>query len=332
MEFVCPLCKGSLDADDEGYRCSACQRSYPTVCGIPDFRLESDPYISIDADRKKGLELENATRHRTFEQMLDYYYSTTPDDPSDLAKKWAERSMVDQEIARAYLELGGLYGVDAADKSLLDIGCSTGGLLIAASRRYGSVIGGSVIGVDVAFRWLVVCKARLRGENVRAKLVCANAERLPFPDCSLDVTTAFDVLEHVRDAAQAISEARRVSRPGAKSFFLTNNRYGRLREPHVGVFGVGFLPRARQAPYVARRRPDLREYKIQLRDAGELTRLFQDAAFSSFSVRPGSLYAPHKRGPLAARALAFYNRVRLLPGLRSLLRWTGPKLEVSAVR
>jgi ubiquinone/menaquinone biosynthesis C-methylase UbiE len=49
-------------------------------------------------------------------------------------------------------------------------------------------------------------------ENVT--FVCADATNLPFENSSFDVVTMFDLLEHVPDDAKAVSEAKRVLRPG----------------------------------------------------------------------------------------------------------------------
>lgn len=51
--FCCPQCRWALTVDSGAYRCSACQREYPMVFGIPDFRLFPDPYISFEDEYKK---------------------------------------------------------------------------------------------------------------------------------------------------------------------------------------------------------------------------------------------------------------------------------------
>ncbi|GAA2528882.1 class I SAM-dependent methyltransferase [Pilimelia columellifera] len=52
--------------------------------------------------------------------------------------------------------------------------------------------------------------ARERGLDVLRGDAC----RLPFGDASLDLVTAFDVIEHIEDDATAAAEIRRVLRPG----------------------------------------------------------------------------------------------------------------------
>ena len=66
LEFVCPLCKGDLSFHDESYTCAACDRTFPVIYGIPDFRVYPDPYIDLEADRAKGLRLAEAAKTRDF--------------------------------------------------------------------------------------------------------------------------------------------------------------------------------------------------------------------------------------------------------------------------
>ena len=84
--FVCPACKGALRQTDAAYACDACNRTYPIVLGIPDFRLETDPFITIEDDRRKALHLFEQGRERTFEELVRYYYGITPEDPPEIGR------------------------------------------------------------------------------------------------------------------------------------------------------------------------------------------------------------------------------------------------------
>ena len=53
-EFVCPRCKGELAANSTSYRCDRCAITYPVLFGIPDFRLRSDRYLSLEDERAKA--------------------------------------------------------------------------------------------------------------------------------------------------------------------------------------------------------------------------------------------------------------------------------------
>ena len=299
MTFVCPACKGPLLGE---YECRACGCDYPVIHGIPDFRLFPDPYIGIPQDRAKAAHLFEAAQTRSFRQMLDYYYSITAEDPGDLAKVWTAHALAETDIAAFLLRKAGIE----RGRALLDIGCSTGGLLIAAKRGFEIVAG-----VDVALRWLAIGALRLREAGVAAQLVCANAEALPFPVESFDTITSIDTVEHLRDAAAGMREAHRVATDPATILCATNNRYATLPDPQVHLWGVGWLPRAWQPGYVAWRRKDLHRYHIRMRSAREMDQLLRDAGFSMRGTEAAPLIAPHR--PKLESALDFYNTVRRAP-------------------
>ncbi|MCE5230920.1 class I SAM-dependent methyltransferase [bacterium] len=86
---------------------------------------------------------------------------------------------------------------------MLDLGCGTGMFL---QRRQAE---GDAIGTDIAPEALACCRGRGIG-----KLIQADAVRIPLADQSVDVVTAFDLIEHVSDDHELIAEVWRVLRPG----------------------------------------------------------------------------------------------------------------------
>lgn len=343
MIFVCPRCRGALRVHDAAYDCPSCARTFPIVCGIPDFRLAPDPYIGIEDDRRKAEHLFAHGATATFPDLLRHYYDVTPDDPPDLAARWIPRALAEPDIARLLLveygfipreravpPNGGHDGIppERGSDGLLDVGCSTGGLLVAAHGAFDTLAG-----VDVALRWLAVGRVRLRDAGVDATLVCANAEHLPFPGGAFAAVTCTDTLEHVADARAALAEARRVSAPGARVLATANNRLAPMPEPNIHLWGVAQLPRSWQARYVRWRRGDLHPYRIVLRTAGELRALAEAAGYADIRVEAGAVLAPHRGGGgsgFVPRVLAAYNRARRAPVMTWLLAKAGPKLAMTA--
>ncbi|MEW5871195.1 MAG: class I SAM-dependent methyltransferase [Chloroflexota bacterium] len=108
----------------------------------------------------------------------------------------------------------------------------------------------------------------------QAHILCAAGERLPFPDSHFDLILSHEVLEHVQDDRQAVSEMVRVLRPGGRIVIFAPNRgypfethgiYWRGRYRFGNIPLVNYLPR----PWRDRLAPHVRIYTRR-----DLARLF----------------------------------------------------------
>jgi ubiquinone/menaquinone biosynthesis C-methylase UbiE len=86
---------------------------------------------------------------------------------------------------------------------ILDIGFGTGAMLVFLSRY------GSVVGMDLSVE--AIRFARTRCDR---PMVLGDVLRVPLRTASVDLVTAFDIVEHVDDEAAALAELARVCRPG----------------------------------------------------------------------------------------------------------------------
>ncbi len=100
---------------------------------------------------------------------------------------------------------------------VLDIGCG-GGLLTNALAKQGH----QVYGIDSSLASLQIAREKDATSTVHYER--ADATALPFLDHSFDAVCAMDLLEHVEDPMQVITEASRVLRKGGLFFFHTFNR------------------------------------------------------------------------------------------------------------
>jgi ubiquinone/menaquinone biosynthesis C-methylase UbiE len=97
----------------------------------------------------------------------------------------------------------------AAGERALDVGCGPGVL----TRVLADVLGAeNVAAVDLSEPFLVACRARVPGADVRA----AAAESLPFEDGAFDVVLSQLVVNFLVDPVAGLRELQRVTRPGGR--------------------------------------------------------------------------------------------------------------------
>lgn len=110
--------------------------------------------------------------------------------------------------------------VGAGDR-VIDVGCGTGVLAVAAHRRVGP--GGRVVGLDPNEPMLGV--ARRRPEPVEWHR--APAEELPYEDGAFDRVVSQFALMYFADRARGLAECARVTAPGGRVAIAT---WARLEE------------------------------------------------------------------------------------------------------
>lgn len=312
-ELVCPLCRVPLGDDRDGVRCAGCGRVFPSVAGILDLRVAGDPYLSLDDDREKARALAGVDGG--FEDVLRAYWDRTPEVPRELADRYIANALAGARRAGRHLET-----LDVRDRSLLDVGCGTGGLLVAAAER-----GAHPVGVDIALRWLVVAQRHLRKAGRDVPLVAADGALLPFRAGSFEVVTCIETLEHATDQRGTLHGCLAVARSGTMHV-VTANRFSVLPEPTAALWGVGFLPRRLAVPYVAWQRGTRYDHFRPL-SASSVHAVLGPGDVAS--VAPAPLPAPPQDASRSRKAVTrAYDAVRRWPLVAGVLRWVGPYLEV----
>lgn len=118
-----------------------------------------------------------------------------------------ERAFRDRLVELAAVQSG---------ESVLDVGCGTGTLAIAAKRRVGS--SGTVVGIDASPEMIERAKQKALNAGVAVRFEVAIVEALPFPDASFDVVFNTLMLHHlprpVRE--QCARQMRRVIKPDGR--------------------------------------------------------------------------------------------------------------------
>src|SRR5690349_10626901 len=134
-----------------------------------------------------------------------------------------------------------------SSRRILDIGFGTGAMLTFLEAY------GDVIGMDMSVEAIRFARTRCDAPMLRGSIT-----EVPIESGSIDLVTAFDIIEHVEDDGAAFAELARVCRPGGYALvtvpalqFLWGNqdvvsqhqrRYTRAQlEAHVR--SAGFVPR-----------------------------------------------------------------------------------------
>lgn len=318
-DVVCPHCRGVIEDCVRLSICNSCKREFPRVAGILDLRTHSDRYLDVGADRAKAERLGEKSRGRGLMELASDYYAMTADVDAPRRRLYLDH------ISRAAIRGRELSRLVPAGARVLEVGCGSGGFVSAMSSA-----GREVVGCDIALRWLVIAGKRLEEQGVSAPLIGACAERLPWGDAGFDAVVADSVLEHLDDPLAALLEWRRVVRPGGRLILWAPNRFSLLRDPHVNLWGVGWLPRRLATRYVRARSG--REWTIRPFSRNRLARLARDAGWSAVRVEPARLTTEMARTRGEAIGLALYSALRRAPLARSALTLAGPVLQLVAER
>jgi ubiquinone/menaquinone biosynthesis C-methylase UbiE len=118
-----------------------------------------------------------------------------------------ERAFRERILRLARLEPG---------ESVLDVGCGTGTLAIAAKRHVGP--SGAVYGIDASPEMISRANKKAKKAGVQIVFRDGAAQTLPFPDAQFDAVLTTVMLHHLaRKARQECAcEMRRVLKPGGR--------------------------------------------------------------------------------------------------------------------
>src|SRR5215216_6517459 len=110
------------------------------------------------------------------------------------------------------IDLAGLEPGEA----VLDVGCGTGTLAIAAKRRVGPT--GMVYGIDASLEMIARAVRKAKKQGIEVVFKNGVVEALPFPDAHFDVVLSTLMLHHLPRKAreQCAREMRRVLKPGGR--------------------------------------------------------------------------------------------------------------------
>jgi len=161
-----------------------------------------------------------------------------------------------------------------AGETILDVGCGTGTLALAAIERVGE--SGRVIGVDPAAQLVARARKKAARLELRPEFHEAGIETLPLPDDSIDAALGTFMMHHVPSelVRRGLNEVTRVLKPGGRLLLVDFERAEHAHAP-VGALGIQDIPHL------------MREAGLEAREPLDLTTTFRIRSLSRAHRRYG---------------------------------------------
>lgn len=318
----CPSCCSKLKKRRSALECAGCGRTFPTISGIPDFRLSVPRYIDRVADLALAKELAESSL--PLEDLVRTVYSRRPN--WDRARIELRTKGVLSAREKLHDDLGGWLKPVTRGEAFLDLGCGAGMLMAAAADLQPGL---TIMGVDASMTWLVVAQRFVRERGGHPILAAAMGEALPFANASIPAIVSLDVIEHVDDPDTYLSEINRVLQRGGRMALSTPNRFSLTAEPHVKVWGVGWLPQSLQAAWVRRRSGKVYEDTV-LMSSFALSRRLRQMTQLQFRIEIPGIPLAHIEQFAASKRLfaSLFNAVFKASMLRPLFLFIAPFFQI----
>lgn len=210
VSLQCPSCAGPCRPEPEAVICASCGTRYPIIGGV----VSMIPQLDGQKASIQRFWADGAVQ-RQAKGDPGYAWQDEKGMLANLNK--VERNYVRSGLFARELPLDTLKG-----RTVLEVGCGSGGASLVMSRHGAEVVAG-----DLA---LPRCANALRMHGVSSwrdrkfAAVQLDAERLPFPDGSFDAVLSNGVLHHTTDTRRAVEQVRRVLKPGGTAAIMLYSR------------------------------------------------------------------------------------------------------------
>jgi len=316
--WCCPACKAGLDHGAEFVDCRGCGQRYPVIGGVLDLRIDALCPFDLAEDRRRVTAFAKDVEGLDAAGIVRRIYGRRPGWSDDRIEFRTGQVMQFPDLLADEIS-GWLREIVFQDLPFLDLGSAHGMLLIAAARE-----GRIGVGVDLSLDWLLAAQRRILDEGGLPVLAAASGEALPLRDGAIGGVAGLDVIEHVSDVGKVLAEADRVLRPGGALVLTTPNRFSLVSEPHVFIWGVGWLPYRWQERYV-KWRSGLSYGRTRLMSSWSLLRMVRDHTRLKARIHIPQVRAVHTRhSTLRDLLIPLYNGMAKHRFMRPVFLLCGP--------
>jgi len=245
-----------------GLTCDGCEKCFPVLLGIIDFRdVDSDKTaaFSIAEDRLLAERLSAVYKDvTTFNELYDIYKAliskvkrgeelTSIGEVCSPAGESSGPRFLNQEQlvhGKAILEKISEYVRSTThdmppNNIALENGCGLGLFVDGLATHFKKLVV-----LDFSLCYLILARKIAEERKLsNVTLVCGTVERLPLQDNALDFIHSNNVIEHVSDQRALFKEAKRVLNSKGLLFVLSPNRFSLYFEPHFRLPCYGFIPK-----------------------------------------------------------------------------------------
>jgi len=257
----CLKCDGSItESPDKNYVCNFCETEFINYNGITDFRdIKTDDtkdfYFDKDLEIGKIL-LKISHKLKTYNGLtfvanrLNEYenHKLITDKKIDeiiFSSSEFDTPMTSDQSIHGYdiIKKANLYKEefhyeDYSHNVCLENGGGSGLFIDGLSKKFKNLIF-----VDFSILFLALAKKLCEEKKIlNVFLVCANVEKLPIKDNSIDFIHSNNVIEHVSHQDKMISEISRILSSNGLLILLSPNKNSIYYEPHFNIPFYGFIP------------------------------------------------------------------------------------------
>ena len=258
--YQCPNCKHqNLLYLDLSIKCPACDSEFKINNGIIDFRnLNNDKTAGFDLNKNYEIEkilVKNFNSVKYFNGLFFIYEKLSKFSRIDLLNLNFENLLL--EVKKNDLKLTNaqsIHGYDIISKInlflkdfnlkkykkeiCLENGCGLGFFVEGLSDEFSNVVI-----LDFSLSYLVLTKKICEEKNIRnVNFICANTENLPIQNNTIDFVHSNNVIEHVSNQSEMVSEINRSLKNNGFLFLLSPNKNSAYPDPHFRLSFYGFIP------------------------------------------------------------------------------------------